>query len=108
MGKKDTICKESETKALTEADLKELLEGIPQWSLGDRAIEREFTFRNFDEAMEFVNKIAALANAEDHHPDIFISYNRVRLTLTTHKTGGLTCKDFILAAKIDPAEASGR
>jgi 4a-hydroxytetrahydrobiopterin dehydratase len=51
--------------------------------------------------MEFVNKVATLAEAEDHHPDIRISYNKVLLTLTTHKAGGLTCKDFILGEKIN-------
>ena len=108
MGKEDNICKESKATALTGADIRELLEGVPGWSLRDRAIEREFTFRNFEEAMEFVNKIASLANAEDHHPDILISYSKVHLTLTTHKSGGLTCKDFILAAKISHAEEVGR
>jgi len=103
MGREDNICKESKATALTEADIKELLDGVPQWSLRDRTIERELSFRNFEEAMEFVNKVAALANAEDHHPDILISYNKVRLILTTHKAGGLTCKDFILGAKIDRA-----
>ncbi len=102
--REDNICKEGAATTLTGADIRELLDGVPGWSLRDRAIEREFTFRNFEEAMEFVNKIAALANAEDHHPDILISYNKVHLTLTTHKAGGLTCKDFILGAKINLAE----
>jgi len=108
MGRKDDICKEGEDTALTEAEVKELLDGVPRWLLRDKAIEREFGFRNFAEAMEFVNRVAALATAEDHHPDILISYNKVRLTLTTHKAGGLTCKDFILGAKINIAEESGR
>ena len=108
MGQEDTIYKGDDATALTGADIKELLDGVPGWSLRDLTIEREFTFRNFEEAMEFVNKVAALANAEDHHPDILISYNKVHLTLTTHKARGLTCKDFILAAKISHAEEVGR
>lgn len=108
MGREEKICKEGEDAVLTEEEVNELLDGVPQWSLRDRAIERELTFRNFEEAMEFVNMVAALAKAEDHHPDILISYNKVHLTLTTHKAGGLTCKDFILGAKINLAEKSGR
>lgn len=108
MGREEKICKEGTASALTEADVKELLDGVPGWSLRDRAIEREFTFRNFEEAMEFVNRVAALAASEDHHPDILITYNKVHLTLTTHKAGGLTCKDFILGAKISRAEEGGR
>lgn len=74
---------------------------IPQWSLTDGAIAREFRFRDFQHAMGFVNRIAGIASTQDHHPDIFISYNKVRLTLTTHKIGGLTLNDFIVAAKVD-------
>ncbi len=106
MGNEENICKEGDTALLSGGDVSKLLNGLPQWSLGNRAIVGEFTFRSFKEAMEFVNEVAELANAEDHHPDIFISYNKVRLTLTTHKAGGLTCKDFILAAKIDPTGKS--
>ncbi len=103
MGKED-ICKGRETTLLSGEEVNKLLDGVPRWSLRERTIVREFTFRDFQEAMAFVNRVAALANAEDHHPDILISYNKVRFTLTTHKTGGLTCKDFILAVKIDLAE----
>jgi 4a-hydroxytetrahydrobiopterin dehydratase len=51
--------------------------------------------------MEFVNTAASIANEQDHHPDILISYNKVRLTFTTHKIGGLSMNDFIMAAKIE-------
>jgi 4a-hydroxytetrahydrobiopterin dehydratase len=51
--------------------------------------------------MDFVNNVASIANDQDHHPDIFISYNTVRLTLSTHKIGGISINDFIVAAKID-------
>ena len=64
-------------------------------------IERQFRFKDFREAIAFVNKVADLAESEGHHPDIFISWNKVRLTLTTHKIGGLSRNDFVLAAKID-------
>lgn len=89
------------TVPLTQKEAEELVREIPLWSLGIHAIEREFRFRNFREAMEFVNQVAALANEQDHHPDIFISYGKVQLTLSTHKIGGLSLNDFIVAAKID-------
>jgi 4a-hydroxytetrahydrobiopterin dehydratase len=91
---------------LSQKESEDLLQKIPLWSLGIRAIEREFLFKDFREAMEFVNHVAAIANDQDHHPDIFISYNKVQLTLSTHKIGGLSMNDFIVAAKID--QAAGR
>ncbi len=71
------------------------------WTLKESSIEREFKFDDFEEAMDFVNDVAAIAQGEDHHPDIHILYSTVRLELTTHKIGGLSRNDFIVAAKID-------
>jgi 4a-hydroxytetrahydrobiopterin dehydratase len=81
--------------------VEELARVFPEWNVQDTRITREFVFRDFREAIDFVNRIASAAEAENHHPDIFISYNKVRLTLSTHKAGGLTAKDFILAGEID-------
>ena len=106
IGKK--TCNQVELKALSDVEVTRLLSEVPQWAFKDRAIEREFKFSDFREAMEFVNKVAALAESEDHHPDICISYNKVRLTLSTHKVGGLSRKDFFLGAKINIAAESGR
>ena len=89
------------TVPLSQKEVEELVRDIPLWTPGTGAIEREFRFRDFREAMEFVNQVAALANEQDHHPDMFISYSKVRLTLSTHKVGGLSLNDFIVAAKID-------
>ena len=74
---------------------------IHAWSLEEKELKKELRFTDFREAMIFVNKIATVANEQDHHPDIGISYNVVQLTLSTHKIGGLSLNDFILAAKID-------
>ncbi len=82
-------------------EIKTVLTELPGWSLNNLIISREFQFKDFVKAMEFVNKTADLANIEDHHPDIFISYNKVRIDLSTHKIGGLSMNDFILAAKIE-------
>jgi len=69
--------------------------------IDDKKISRLFKFKNFREAFDFVNKIAQIAEAEQHHPDIQINYNRVRIDLTTHAIKGLSMNDFIMAAKIE-------
>ena len=66
-----------------------------------KKIRREFKFKDFKEAMAFVSKVAEIANAEDHHPDIAIHYNRVVIELSTHAIHGLSESDFILAAKTE-------
>lgn len=71
------------------------------WTLRGSVISRSFRFRDFASAMRFVNKVARVAEAATHHPDIVINYNKVRLALTTHDEGGLTEKDFKLANKIN-------
>jgi 4a-hydroxytetrahydrobiopterin dehydratase len=74
---------------------------VPDWTLGDDKIEKAFKFGDFKEAMHFVDRVAALAEEEGHHPDIHISYDTVSLVLSTHKIHGLSKNDFILASKID-------
>jgi 4a-hydroxytetrahydrobiopterin dehydratase len=64
-------------------------------------IEKEFTFRNFRDALEFTNQVGALAEAEHHHPDIYLAWGKAKITLWTHKVDGLTEADFVLAAKIE-------
>ena len=86
---------------LTDEQAHQLASQVPEWQLGPDRLERELRFRGFDEAMTFVNRVAAIAAAADHHPDIAISYNKVRLALSTHAIGGLSQNDFIVAARID-------
>ena len=92
-------------KPLGEAEIQDYLKVVPDWKVvpGPRLV-RAFRFRNFKEAMEFVNRMAAIAEAEGHHPDFFVHWNEVRVELWTHATGGLHLNDFILAAKIDGIE----
>lgn len=72
------------------------------WQVLDgKKLERKFKFEDFKEAMEFVNKVAEVAESEQHHPDIKIFYNLVTITLWTHAIAGLSENDFIMAAKID-------
>lgn len=64
-------------------------------------LEKEYRFRDFAEALAFVNRVGALADAEDHHPDLFLAWGRVRITIWTHTIDGLTESDFVFAAKCE-------
>ncbi len=86
---------------LERQQVAEALQKLGQWTLQGNQIERLLTFENFVDAMIFVNKVAEIAEEEQHHPDIRIVYNRVTLALTTHDAGGLTQKDFQMARRID-------
>lgn len=88
---------------LTHEQIQPYLVEVPGWEVVEngKKIKKEFRFKDFREAMAFVNRVAELAESESHHPDIAISYNRVGLALWTHAAGGLTENDFILAAKIN-------
>ena len=77
---------------------------VPVWGIhreGKHYIERNFKFKDFSQAMRFVNGVATLAEDEGHHPEIGITWNKVMLILQTHAIGGLSMNDFIMAAKID-------
>lgn len=92
------------TPPMEGGKVKLMLDVVPGWikSAGEiDKIEKFFQFKNFTEAMVFVNKVAEIADEQDHHPDIFIQWNKVTLTLWTHAIKGLFENDFILAAKID-------
>ena len=73
-----------------------------QWKVvNERHLFRTFTFPNFKQALDFVNRVGALAEEQGHHPDVFLAWGKVEVTLWTHKIDGLTESDFIMAAKID-------
>lgn len=88
---------------LTAEQVGEYLAQIPGWKVSEdgKKISKVFSFKNFHETMEFVNKVADIANAEDHHPDMQVSYSKVTVELWTHAIGGLSDNDFIVAAKIE-------
>jgi 4a-hydroxytetrahydrobiopterin dehydratase len=93
---------EKGTPPLPEERVNQLLGQVPGWELRDgKMLRRRFRFDGFRESMNFVNRVADLAEEEGHHPDFYVSYNRVRVDLTTHAIGGLSENDFIMAAKID-------
>ncbi len=86
---------------LPEAEIEQLMKTLPDWALAGDAIQRTYNFTDFVAAIAFINKVAAEAERVQHHPDILIRYNKVTLTLSTHDAGGLTEKDFNLAATAD-------
>jgi 4a-hydroxytetrahydrobiopterin dehydratase len=101
--KKCVPCKPNEdgVPVLTKDQAQGLLTGLKGWRLIELKIEKDYTFKNFAAAIQFVNALAALAESEGHHPDIRIEYNKVTVTNWTHTVSGLTENDFILAAKTD-------
>ena len=92
---------EAGTKPLEEAKVNELLNQIPNWTLKDGHLYKKFKFKNFIEAIKFVNSVAEIAEQEGHHPEINLGWGHVKIELWTHAVKGLSENDFILAAKID-------
>lgn len=88
------------TILLSSPAIEARLTALPDWCLEGKTITCTRTFRDFITAVNFVNRLVAPAEAAGHHPDLFISYNRVVIKLTTHDAGGLTEKDFALAEVI--------
>ncbi len=86
---------------LSEGEVVQRLKGLKDWNRDEQTILKKFKFQSFPQAIEFVNKVAKLAEEAQHHPTIVITYNRVTLALTTHSEGGLTEKDFQMASRIE-------
>ena len=88
---------------LTIQEAETLMKELVGWKLteGARKIEKSVTFKNFAEALAFANAVGAIAESENHHPDLQVKWGSVRVELSTHAIGGLSENDFILAAKID-------
>jgi 4a-hydroxytetrahydrobiopterin dehydratase len=87
---------------LTSDEIRPFRAEVPEWDVvDDHHIERTFEFPDFARALEFVQRVGALAEDEGHHPDIHLAWGRAGVSIWTHKVDGLTESDFILAAKID-------
>jgi 4a-hydroxytetrahydrobiopterin dehydratase len=86
---------------LSDPEIASRLSSISGWKVEKGELTRTFTFKDFHHAMTFVDSIGKLAEKENHHPDIDIRYNRVRLALVSHDAGGLTAKDFEMALAAD-------
>lgn len=91
---------EGDVPRLGPARVAELLKEVDRWEVGDDKLHRTFKFKSFIRAIQFVNRMAEVAEAEGHHPDFSVHYNRVEVVVWTHAIGGLSENDFIMAAKI--------
>jgi 4a-hydroxytetrahydrobiopterin dehydratase len=87
--------------SLSEHEIKSQLVTVPDWQIESGELVRTFLFKDFRASLAFVNKVGERAEQAGHHPDIDIRYNKVRLALVTHDAGGITQKDFDLAAAAD-------
>ena len=87
--------------SLTDHEINSRLVGVPDWQVESGELVRTFLFKDFRASLAFVNKVGDVAENAGHHPDIDIRYNKVRLALVTHDAGGITQKDFDLAAAAD-------
>lgn len=101
--KKKCVPCEGGTKPLSKEEAFKLMEQVDGWSLTDdfKMIFKEYKFKDFIGAINFVERVADVAEMEDHHPDIHVYYSKVILELWTHAIGGLSLNDFIVAAKVD-------
>lgn len=97
---------EGTEQPLTREEVEKMMDKVPRWELNSEATEltKEYTCTSFMDAVERINSIAAIAEAEGHHPNLHLtSYKHLRIVLSTHAIGGLSNNDFILAAKISAA-----
>ena len=97
----------ADDRVLEQEDTMRLSQDLdPAWQLSteEKSISHSYSFKNYYQTMAFVNVIAQVAHQQDHHPDLFVSYNRCTVTYSTHSVGGLSIKDFICAAKINAAQ----
>ena len=107
LAKKECLPCKGGVLPLTGQALSELLDKLGgDWRVVDvHHLEKEYRFKNFRSALDFTNRVGEMAEAQGHHPDIYLSWGKVRLTIWTHKIDGLTENDFIFAAKADILEA---
>jgi 4a-hydroxytetrahydrobiopterin dehydratase len=99
---KDRQCQPLEGHApMTQAEIGEHLARAPGWALVNGAIEKQFEFDNYHQTIGFVNALAWIANAQDHHPELLVSYGRCSVRFDTHSVAGISINDFICAAKAD-------
>ncbi len=92
---------EGGTKALNHVMVQGYLADLPGWEQAGIEIQKTFSFKNFYETMAFVNAAAYIANQEDHHPELEVSYKKCKVRYSTHAIGGLSQNDFICAAKLN-------
>jgi len=86
---------------LTDKEVQQELKALHGWEWEGDAIQKQYSFGSFAEAMAFANRVASVAEEQNHHPDILVSYTKVTLTSSSHDAGGLTARDFRLAKAVD-------
>lgn len=103
LAQKKCVACEGGVDPLNRVEAEVLIKQLNNWSLSDDAklLSKEFTFKNFAEALAFTNKVGEIAESEGHHPDMTLAWGKVGVSLTTHAIKGLSENDFIIAAKID-------
>ena len=102
LAEKECVACSGGTPRLTGAALKKMSEQVVDWRVvNEHHLEKEIKFPDFLKALDFTNKIGEVAETQGHHPDIYLTWGKVKVTIWTHKIDGLTESDFILAAKID-------
>lgn len=93
--------------ALGQVEIAAQLQALPDWRLDEGALVRAYRFADYYRTLAFVNALAYVAHAEDHHPDLRIGYDRCEVRFNTHSIGGISLNDFICAAKADALFAQG-
>lgn len=86
---------------MNAAEIERHLAAAPGWALAGGFIERRFAFADYHRTLAFVNALAWIAHAEDHHPELVVTYNQCTVRFNTHSVGGISINDFICAAKVD-------
>ncbi len=99
---KKCACDTGKVQKLNAEGIEELLKEVEGWKVVDgHHLQKEYKFKKYPEAVQFVNQLAAIAEEQNHHPDIYLSWGKVRVEIYTHVVNGLSDNDFILAAKYD-------
>ncbi|HEY0782153.1 MAG TPA: 4a-hydroxytetrahydrobiopterin dehydratase [Thermoanaerobaculia bacterium] len=88
-------------KALSDAEVEQGAAQLTGWTVAAKSLEKEYRFKDFADALAFVNRLGAAAEEQGHHPDVYLTWGKVRVTLSTHSLGGLSANDFQLAAAAD-------
>ena len=86
-------------KKLSEEEIKNALAGLSGWKTENGQLKKRFSFANFADALSFVNRVGAIAEESDHHPDVLFGWGYAEFSITTHDAGGITARDFQLAKR---------